>query len=66
MVPRLAGRGNGDSGMKDLRHPFVHDPAEGKDFCLCGDVEWVHKPDTLLRFLRRWFSLLEYWLLYSR
>lgn len=37
----------------NLRHTFVQDDAETPGICYCGDVDFVHKPQTLHRLLKR-------------
>lgn len=46
--------------LKDtkLRHEFEQDAVEHAGICRCGDVEFVHLPQTLGRLARRaWFNL---------
>lgn len=47
--------------MKDLRHPFVQHPTEHAGICECGDVEFVHRPLTVGRIVRRVLFDLDYW-----
>lgn len=51
---------DGGRAVKDLRHPFTQDPAEHAGICACGDVDFVHLPQTLGYRWKRFVSWATY------
>jgi hypothetical protein len=51
--------------MKNLRHTFVQDDDERPGVCYCGDVDFVHQPQTLRRRIKRLWFRFTFWLQYE-